>query len=682
MNRKALVSRHNPVIQQPDSLAPLSVGNGEFAFTSDVTGLQSFPDDYESGIPLGTQSHWGWHTIPNDQNFRLKDAMQGYDTYGRQVEYASMRSTPAVNWLRANPHRLHLGRIGLNLTKKDGSAVQLSDLTQTRQQLNLWTGRLSSSFRLEEQSVQVTTACHPERDLLAVCIESPLLETGQVDVTLHFPYGSESWGKTMADWLQPDRHQTQLQAKTAHSAILKRTLDETEYFVRLQWSPEGELVQSEPHKFHLKAGSAKRFEFVCHFTEQMSDDTLPTVAETCDHSAAHWESFWNTGGAIDLSGSSDPRAHELERRIVLSQYLTAIQCAGSFPPQETGLTCNSWYGKFHLEMHWWHAVQFALWGREHLLEKCMSWYQMILPMARETAARQGYTGARWHKMVGPDGREGPSSVAVFLIWQQPHPIYYAELLYRIHPNPYVLEKYRDLVFESAEFMASYAHWDDANQRYVLGPPLMPAQEKFPVEHTMNPAFELAYWAFGLEIAQKWRERLGMERHQSWDHVLKHLSQLPVKDSLYVNTETAPNTFEPQGERRDHPTVLAVYGMLPGKTADPEIARNTLKAVMQSWHWEHTWGWDYALTAMTAARLGEPELAIDALLMDQPKNRYLINGHNFQNDRLPIYLPGNGSLLTAAAMMAAGWEGAPENDAPGFPKNGKWIVRHEGLRRLP
>ena len=50
-------------------------------------------------------------------------------------------------------------------------------------------------------------------------------------------------------------------------------------------------------------------------------------------------------------------------------YLMAIQCAGSLPPQETGLTFNSWYGKFHLEMHWWHGVHFPLWGRAELFEK-------------------------------------------------------------------------------------------------------------------------------------------------------------------------------------------------------------------------------------------------------------------------------------------------------------------------
>jgi hypothetical protein len=69
-------------------------------------------------------------------------------------------------------------------------------------------------------------------------------------------------------------------------------------------------------------------------------------------------------------------------------------------------------------------------------------------------------------------------------------------------------------------------------------------------------------------------------------------------------------------------------------------------------------------------------------MDVPKNRYLANGHNYQDDQLPIYLPGNGGLLTAAAMMAAGWDGAPRRHAPGFPDNGQWCVRWENLRRMP
>jgi len=682
IDREKLVRRHNPRVTAFDPLAPLSLGNGEFAFTVDVTGLQTFPEQYEKGIPLGTQSHWGWHTSPNPDGFTLPDAIEYFDTYTRQVGYASMRSTPAVNWLRANPHRLHLGRLGLELKQADGSPAAPDDLTDIQQQLDLWSGILTSTFKFAGQPAEVRTACHPQRDLIAARIYSPLLRTGQLKVLIEFPYGLESWGKSMVDWTQPERHQTALSCNTESSADFQRTLDSSRYFVRLNWSPQAEISVRAPHSYRLSSTRSERLELNCRFSPTLIGDTLLTSTDIFQASATHWKNFWSTGGAIDLSGSADPRAPELERRIVLSQYLTAIQCAGSLPPQETGLTCNSWFGKFHLEMHWWHAVHFALWGREHLLEKSMSWYQKALPVAESAAKNQGYAGARWPKMVGPDARESPSSIGVFLIWQQPHPIYYAELLYQIHPNRETLELYRELVFQTAEFMADFAHWDADAKRYVLGPPVMPAQEKFAPQTTFNPAFELAYWHYGLKKALEWCARLGLPPNEKWEHVLQNLSALPCRDNLYVNTEAAPNTFAAEGERRDHPALLGVYGLLPGDRADRNVARNTLHAVMKSWHWESTWGWDFPLTAMAAARLGEPELAIDALLMDSPKNTFLPNGHNYQTDSLPLYLPGNGGLLTAVAMMAAGWDGAPHRPAPGFPTNGRWKVRSEGLRILP
>src|SRR5262249_8928008 len=163
-------------------------------------------------------------------------------------------------------------------------------------------------------------------------------------------------------------------------------------------------------------------------------------------SCKHWNEFWSTGGAIDLSESTDLRWRELERRIILSQYLTAIQCAGSLPPQETGLTYNSWEGKFHLEMHWWHAAHFSLWNRLPLLEKSPGYYQAILPRAQATAPRQGFSGARWPKMTDPSGAESPSSVGPFLIWQQPHAIFYAELCYRRRRDREILQRFKEVVF--------------------------------------------------------------------------------------------------------------------------------------------------------------------------------------------------------------------------------------------
>ena len=130
IDRAALVRRHNPRILRFDPLSPLSLGNGEFAFTADITGLQTFPKVYENAMPLCTMSQWGWHTQPaplglDTQTFRLTQ----YDTHGRQVGYHtdSEGQTELFNWLRENPHRLHLGEIGLCPTKDDQKEIEVAD---------------------------------------------------------------------------------------------------------------------------------------------------------------------------------------------------------------------------------------------------------------------------------------------------------------------------------------------------------------------------------------------------------------------------------------------------------------------------------------------------------------------------------------------------------------------------
>ena len=84
-----------------------------------------------------------------------------------------------------------------------------------------------------------------------------------------------------------------------------------------------------------------------------------------------------------------------------------------------------------------------------------------------------------------------------------------------------------------------------------------------------------------------------------------------------------------------------------------------------------------MVAMCAARLNEPEITLQALLKNVQKNTYLINGHNYQRERLRIYLPGNGGFLKAVSLMCAGWDGCKTKN-PGFPKDGKWNVKWENL----
>jgi hypothetical protein len=340
-------------------------------------------------------------------------------------------------------------------------------------------------------------------------------------------------------------------------------------------------------------------------------------------------------------------------------------------------------------MHWWHEAHFALWNRQPLLERSLGFYQRIIPRSEGTAQKQGYAGARWPKMTSPSGAESPSPVGPFLVWEEPHPIFYAELCWRgTRGGPRGLEtlkQYRDIVFQTADFMASYAAWDTNTSRYVLGPVLQCAQEIFPKEKTLNPTFELTYWRWGLETAQQWRLRLGLPREKKWDDVLEHLAQPSVADGKYLFTETTPDSYTNPKWDADHPAVLGALSFVPGSHfsgIDPTTMRNTLDWIWRNWNWPDTWGWDYPLMAMTAARLGEPERAIDALLLDTPKNHYALNGQVYQRANLTIYLPANGGLLYAAALMAAGWDDAPKRNAPGFPDNGQWNVRWENLAPAP
>ena len=679
IDRYSVVTRHNIVNSKIDSLNSLSVGNGDFAFTVDITGLQTFPGYYSRGISLGTMSNWGWHTGENPDGFSLKDVYRTYNVHGRQIDYVhqfrpgeDIRKAAASDWLRANPHRIHLGIIGLQIIGRDGNEISIKDIHNNKQTLDLWTGEIESRFTVDGIPVVVRTVCHPDRDLISARIESELINEKRLNLRIRFPLGTPQ--QTGYDFNYPERHSTEVLLSENGETLFQRRQDSDVYYVKVS-HVNGKLIDSDPHTYYIlpdDQGNRNTFELSVLFIKSLLSAGMDDFKMTEKASSAAWKEFWSTGGAVDFSGCTDPRAAELERRVILSRYLTKIQCSGSLPPAETGLTYNTWYGKFHLEMHWWHAVHFALWQKQDILEKQMDYYKSIFNNALATSQHQGYRGARWPKMTDPEGRESPSTVGTYLIWQQPHPIFFSELLYiNSAEKKDVLNKYKDLVFSSADFMASYAWFDSTNNRYTLGPVLIPAQESLNKETTVNPPFELVYWYWGLKTAAEWRERLGMEKEPLWDDIVKRISELPVQDDLYLCSEDTKDSYVNQRYMSDHPIVSGILGVLPETSlVEHKILGNSLDTIMKKWNWNSTWGWDFPMLAMSAASVGRAEQAIDFLMMDAPKNRYLLNGHNFQDaTRLMIYLPGNGGLLTAVAKMCV---------LDQFPHNGKWKVKWENL----
>ncbi|MCC8018851.1 MAG: hypothetical protein LIO85_03655 [Rikenellaceae bacterium] len=687
IDRYALVTRNNPHVTGIDPLASLSVGNGRFAFTVDATGLQTFPEYYSPGVPLGTQSEWGWHSFPNPEGYRHEEVLGDVELFGRHGLYARQFNEPArkkgaSDWFRVNPHRLHLGVVGLEITGPDGTKASPEDITGIDQRLDLWDGIIHSTFTAAGTGYTVSTVCDPDEDLIASRIVTDGAMPGGVN--FRFPYPTGQHSDDACDWTSPSKHTTRIISQDDSGAILERRLDGTVYYVAIRWEQPAVLEERQAHYFVLSPIGGNELAFTCGFYDELPAGAGRSYNETTDAAAAHRQAYWNEGGVVDFSLCTDERAAELERRVVLSQYLTSIQCAGSSPPQESGLTYNTWFGRPHLEMHWWHGVHFALWGRPQLLENSIGWYgDVAFDHAAEIARRQNFDGVRWMKMTDPWAGEAPSNVGSFLIWQQPHIIYFAELMYRADPSPETIEKYRDVVFATADFMYSFAVYDAMEGRFVLEG-MIPAQETLRAATTINPPFELSYWHFAMETAQKWRERAGLPKNLEWEELIDKLSPLAYNDDgLYLASEDATDTYIDIRFTSDHMAVLGALGILPkSKLVREDYMENTLEWVWDNWNWGKTWGWDFPMTAMNAARLGRQDLAVGSLLMDKRTNTYLVSGHNYQDTRLRIYMPGNGGLLTAVAMMAAGWDGAPDIPNPGFPQDGSWIVRWEGLERMP
>ena len=666
IDRHALVARHTIAWNDPAGQIPL--GNGEFCFNADATGLQTFGGN--------TMSHWGWHSFPLPAGW-TPDRVPSTGTFqqGRSTGPDNFpKEAGAIRtWMFDNPHLMTLGR--LRLCRADGAELHPADISGVSRTMDLWSGVQTSTYEIEGKPVRVETCVHPSLDAVAVRIESPLIAQGGLQVAFDFAYPSLENGAWAGDFSRVDGHRTEMTMNGALRADFARTVDETTYCASLAW-PSGCAIRggASPHCFVLSATGTNRLDFICAFSPTQIPSEPPTVETTFEKTAAHWKEFWSTGGAIDLSGSKDPRWFELERRIVLSQYEMAAQSSGSLPSAEIGLMgIDPWRSQFHMEMVWWHLAHYALWDRWPMAEKALGCYKRFEPAARALAEQLGYKGLKWAKSVGPEGRSAPWTGNQVLLWKQPHPIFFAELEYRLRPTRATLDTWADIVQGTAEHMADYPTLDETTGIYSLVPVMPPSEQGI----TRDTVFDLAYWRWGLDKAQEWRERMGLAREPHWDEVREHLAPLPVADGLFVHSAEWNDTYTKRAW--EHPDPVGVLGMLPPiEGVDAAIAHRTVQKVWVTWDWSKCWGWDFPWMAMAAARVGEPQMAVDVLLKDAgDKNDYDIRGVNGG-----WYLPGNGGLLYAVAMMAAGWDGAPEGNAPGFPSDGNWVVKWEGLKRAP
>lgn len=678
IDRQSIVQQYNVKLNQSHPYSPLQVGNGNFAFGVDITGLQTF-------LPHNTLSSWGWHnsSLPSTPNQSSPADYVGLDwwTHERLVNYA--QPNPAKKeisqWMIANPHRINLGRVGLWLGGVAGGNVSEAQLDGKEQVLNLWEGFITSKFSIAESDVQVITVASPETDTVAINISSTLVRTAGLGVYFDFPYAS---GKNKFDapfvglFNATSNHTTNIKYRN-RGATITHILDATTYVADIDWTGYARLARlhDSEHIYILAANqNSETLSFTVTYASQPLTNTL-TVDVVKKEAASWWSNYWSRGAFVSLPAANNASAHELQRRIVLSQYLLAVNGAGKEPTQESGLVNNGWYGKFHMEMVFWHIAHWQMWNKWDLYDRSIGIYERFLPSSFERAQKQGYEGARLGKMSDPSGRSAPGEINSLLIWQQPHPMYFAEMEYRSFPTEQTLKKWDHILTGVAQFMVSYAWYNTTTKAYDLGPPMYPVSENTNPNQTVNPTFELAYWRFGLDIAERWQVRQNKSVPQDWVHVRENLAQFPTEDGAYVTYEGIPKMWSTPDYTEDHPGLLGIYGWLPPDSRlNMTTFNNTIAKVHETWNFPFSYGWDFPLLAITEARRGDAERAVQQLL--DVNNAFDEVGMPVGGTRVPTpYFPTAAGLLLAVGMMAGGWDGF-EN--PVWPKG--WEVKSEGFAR--
>jgi hypothetical protein len=311
-----------------------------------------------------------------------------------QVGYADIPGdvrTPEVQWLRSNPHRLHLGRIGFVLTKEDGSSRRPRRSHRNRANPRPVERILKSHFVLEGVAVDVETAV----DLIdrARCASSRLWSVRDgspsscASPTERGPHGRRL--------VEAGGHRTVLGVTTAETAILERRLDqdalpcEDAFPGRSPCARRSPSLRPEPGSVLGHAGAGR---------------DLQSLRAALDRPRRHRSRMGRAGTGIR---SGRQGAHDRPHPAAATRGGGSWSAASSSPntsPPSSVLAGSPPGERPHLQLlgrqvpprdalvarRALRAV-----GQADLARKSLSYYVRILPRAKATAQRQGYAGARW-----------------------------------------------------------------------------------------------------------------------------------------------------------------------------------------------------------------------------------------------------------------------------------------------
>lgn len=596
--KKEFIIKFNIIHKSFDKKNPLTIGNGDFAFTCDVTGLQTFYSDYKI-IPLCTMSNLFWGRQKGNGILPYKEYHKR--STGEVVKYMTDTSAKTYNQYRDDFFKFDLFKL---IFLYQGDPLEKEKIKDIHQELFLYEGRIQSEFYYDNEKVFVETKIPQKHNNLQIKVRTKLKNL-QIKILFLKP-SSTTFGSTLEE----------LDTKEFEDSCIKIKTPYLEYalFYESNMSRVNSIFEVNENSF-LNISLDKDFQ---------DDNSMKDY--------------------FDIAKSIDTKDEELNRRMVLSLYLMKVNTLGLYPPAETGLTCNSWYGKFHLEMHLWHHLGLIRFGLYSYVLPSLRWYLSIYESSKKRAEEQGYCGVRLPKMTDFRGLDTPSNIGCLLIWQMPHLFVLLDEIIQQDKNAIDLEEWMPMLEGLIEFMTSFYYLKDG--KYYLDSPLIPANENVKYDCD-TPIFEECYTIHAFEIFKRWKKEYHFVYNISQiDDIINNYSPLEIQNNCYEAYLGCRTTYTEYNY--DHPMMVGMYSYFESSIVDPVIIENTLQKIMKCWNLDDTWGWDFPMLSMVANRLGDKKLAIQLLKMNMSKNTYLINGHNPQlpKKELPIYLPGNGALLLA------------------------------------
>ena len=694
------VSRHNLVYEVPPQ-HPLFTGNGSLGMSVDASGTQLLKQHYAPHtVSTIAQNIWYDPRMPE----HLKGTEFSVHTYPHGENHTlayPYASTPVqqelYDWLRRHPNKCNLANFALTLEVGEKALRSPVELTVFDQQLDLYDGLVRTHYQWEGVHTRLESFVHATKDLIVFHVAdsaiSPVSRT--LRITISDPEGFDPRYETGPPAPKPgeERWRVRPLEHTGQSSnqrvfwALRPLPNGFSYGLIGGVTKEVESVHFSEKEISVELAPRPQDEFtVFLFIVSEKENQNPTAfgKEFIENALQQgypallrehqqwWHDYWGRS-AIELE-SGDERGKKLEEWYYRSLYYLASNDRGPLPPAEGGLVANSWFGKFHLEMHFWHAAGFLAANRPECVRPSLQWYLEVLPQAKKNAEAMGLKGAKYPKMTSFRGQDSPGLTNLRIYWHVGEISTLIWWYYLYTQDREFLRTMYPVLAESADFVASFLVENPTTAQYELWPPIATCDETTDFDKVRNPAFELAEFKAALNLAIAASELLRQDENKRahWIHVRDHLAPIANNGEVYLIYEGFEESWTPR-HTRSHPSVLGPF--FPAFVVpDDEMIRATYDKVLALWNWDEVWGWDFGFAAAVGAWLNRPEDAVQCLLKAEKKISPVAT---FSGGGVNSYLPGNGALVLAINEMLLRSLDGTLHLFSGIPSS--WRAKFENLR---